>query len=148
MKKWGIIITTLLMAGGLLLFGGCRHGHKDDQAHVDFVIDYLGEVLDLDQAQQEKLEKIRMELTPRIAALRDARQKMHPMVKEQLAAERIDTGAVKEAIGEHRRQLDQVIDLAVDRFAEFHAILTPEQRQKLIAKLEKMEKWHNYQETK
>lgn len=148
MKKWGIIITTLLMGGSLLLFGGCRHGNKDGQAHVDFVIDYLGEVLDLDKAQQDKLEQIRMELAPKFAALRDSRQKMHPMFKEQLASEGIDTAVVKEAIAEHRRQLDQVIDLAVDRFAEFHATLTPEQRQKLIAKLEKMEKWHHNQDEK
>jgi Spy/CpxP family protein refolding chaperone len=142
MKKWAIIITTLLAGGSLLLFGGCRHGHHKAE-HIDFIIDYLEEVLDLDTSQQAKLAEIRKELTTKMETLKDSREKMHPIVKEQLAAEKIDTKVIKQAIALHRQELDSVIDLAVDRFAEFHAILTSGQRQKLIAKLEK---WHKCQE--
>jgi periplasmic protein CpxP/Spy len=139
MKKLAIIVTTIFAAGGLLLFGGCRHG-QHREGHIDLVIDYLEEVLDLDSAQQAKLAEIKKELLAKTMVLKDSREKMRPMVKEQLAAEKIDTKVIKQAIAEHRLQLDAVLDLAVDRLAEFHALLTPAQRQKLIAKLEK---WHN-----
>ncbi|MFH0780643.1 MAG: Spy/CpxP family protein refolding chaperone [Pseudomonadota bacterium] len=142
MKKWAIIITTLLTGGSMLLFGGCRHGHNRAE-HIDFVIDYLEEVLDLDTVQQAKLAEIRKELTEKLATLKDSRQKIQPMLKEQLVAEMVDTKVIKQAIAQHRQELDSMIDLAVDRLAEFHAILTPAQRQKLITKLEK---WHNCQE--
>jgi Spy/CpxP family protein refolding chaperone len=148
MKKLAIILTTVLIGGGLLLSGGCRHGHYNKDSHIEFVIDYLDEVLDLDPTQQALLAEIKKELAAKHIALLDSREKMHPLIKQQLTADRIDTTVVKEAIGEHRRQLDQIIDLAVDRFAEFHASLTPEQRQKLIAKLEKMKKWHADQDAK
>lgn len=142
MKKWAIIITTILAGGSMLLFGGCRHGHHKAE-HIDFVIDYLEETLNLDAPQKAKLADIRKELTAKVETLKDSREKMRPMVKEQLAAEKIDTKVIKQAIALHRQDLDSVIDLAVDRLAEFHAILTPAQRQKLIAKLEKL---HNCQE--
>ena len=111
--------------------------------HIDFVIDYLEDVLDLNAAQKTKLVEIRKELTAKMATLKNSREKMRPIVEEQLAAEKADTKVIKQAIALHRQNLDSVIDLAVDRFAEFHALLTPAQRQKLIAKLEK---WHKYQE--
>jgi len=47
MKKMAIILTTLLMGGSLLLFGGCRNGHNNKDAHIDFVFDYLNEILNL-----------------------------------------------------------------------------------------------------
>lgn len=141
MKKWAIILTTLLTGGSLLLFNGCRHGHNKAQ-QLEFVFDYLEEVLDLDKAQQEKLAAIKKELTVKLAALKDTREKLHPMLKEQLASEKINTTVIKQAANEHRLQLDGAIDLAVDRLAEFHALLTPAQREKLVVKLEKMEKWH------
>lgn len=142
MKKWAIIITTLLTGSTMLLFGGCRHGqHKAE--HIDFVIDYLEEVLDLDTVQQTKLAEIRKELTEKLAILKNSRQKMQPILKEQLAGEKVDTKVIKQAIAQHRQELDGVIDLTVDRLAEFHALLTSAQRQKLIAKLDK---WHSCQE--
>lgn len=142
MKKLAIIISTILVGGSLLLFGGCRHGHHKAE-HIDFVVDYLEEVLDLNTTQKTKLAEIRKELTAKAATLKDSREKLRPMVKEQLAAEKADTTVIKQAIALHRQDLDSVVDLAVDRLAEFHAILTPAQRQKLITKLEK---WHCCQE--
>ncbi|MDP3480536.1 MAG: Spy/CpxP family protein refolding chaperone [Desulfoprunum sp.] len=142
MKKWAIVIVTLLTGGSLLLFGGCKHGLQGKEARIDFIIDYLEEVLDLDTHQQAKLAEIRKELTAELVVLQESRKKMYPLFKEQLASEKIDTAVVKQAIGEHRQQFDRVFDLAIERLAEFHAILTPAQRQKLLAKLEKMEKSH------
>lgn len=146
MKKWAIVIVTLLTGGSLLLFSGCKQGLHDREARIDFVIDYLEEVLDLDTRQQAKLAEIRKEMTAELVVLQESRKKMHPMLKEQLAAEKIDTAVVKQAIAEHRRQFDRIFDLAIDRLAEFHALLTPDQRQKLLAKLEKLEKWHGRHE--
>lgn len=148
MKKLTILIATLLLGGSMLLFNGCKHGHLDKESHIEFAIDYLNDILDLNESQQAQLESIKKDLVPEFTVLQETRQKMHPMLKEQLASEKIDTAVVKQAIADHRLQLDQVIDHVVDRFAEFHATLSPEQRNKLIGKLEKMEKWHNCQVAK
>lgn len=146
MKKWAIGIVTMFAASSLLLFSGCRNGTHNREARIDFVIDYLEEALDLDTPQLAKLAEIRNELTAELVTLQESRKKMQPMFKEQLASEKIDTAVVKQAIDEHRRQFDRLFDLAIERLAEFHAALTPAQRQKLLAKLEKMEKWHGQRE--
>lgn len=142
MKKTAFLVTTFLLGASLLLFGGCKHGQGDKEAHLDFVVDYLDAVLDLDATQQAQLDGIKQELLTELQGLQASRKEMHPLIKEQLAGAQIDTAVVKQAIGEHRRQLDRIVDMAVDRVAAFHATLSPEQRQKLIERLEKMEKRH------
>ena len=143
MKKTALLVTTFLLGFSLLLFGGCRHAQGGKEAHLDFVIDYLDAVLDLDATQQAQLDGIKQELLTELEGLEASRKEMRPMLREQLAAAQIDTAVVKQAIADHRRQLDRIAELAVDRLAEFHATLTPEQRQKLIERLDKMEKRHS-----
>jgi hypothetical protein len=50
---------------------------------------------------------------------------------------------VKAVIAEHRAQMDEAVDLIVDRMVEFHKTLTPEQKEKLVAKIETSKKWHH-----
>jgi hypothetical protein len=40
--------------------------------------------------------------------------------------------------------VNQLIDIVVDRLIVFHKELTPDQKVKLIKKIEKFETWHNY----
>jgi Spy/CpxP family protein refolding chaperone len=49
---------------------------------------------------------------------------------------------MKALIAQKREHMTEIIDLAVDRLAEFHATLTPEQREKLVAKLEYFHEKH------
>jgi hypothetical protein len=39
--------------------------------------------------------------------------------------------------------MDDLIDLMVVRISEFHRTLTPEQKEKLVSKLEDFHKWHH-----
>ena len=39
--------------------------------------------------------------------------------------------------------MDEVVDLIVGRMVEFHKTLTPEQKEKLDAKIEIFKKWHH-----
>jgi len=60
----------------------------------------------------------------------------------QLGSEEINQERLKVLIAERRSQMDEFIDLALARLAEFHKTLTPEQRAKLVAKIETFKKWH------
>ena len=50
---------------------------------------------------------------------------------------------VKAVIAGHRAQMDKVVDLIVDCMVEFHKTLTPEQKEKLVAKIETFKKSHH-----
>jgi Spy/CpxP family protein refolding chaperone len=125
---------------GVGLFSGCRpHGNHRG---VEFAMDYVTEVLDLNEAQQQQLNQIKDELMAKREQMHANKAKYYDEAVAQLLSEEIDQARVKEIIAEHRAQMDEMIDLVVVRFAEFHSTLTPEQKTKLVNKLEGFHKWH------
>jgi Spy/CpxP family protein refolding chaperone len=108
------------------------------------MMDYLTETLDLNEEQQAKANAIRDEILAKAKAMHSDKEQVHDEIKAQLSSEEIDTARVKELVAERRARMDDMIDLVVDRIADFHRTLSPEQRDKLIEKLEKFEKWHHH----
>jgi Spy/CpxP family protein refolding chaperone len=141
MLKKGLNISMIaLLIAGVAGFSGCRrhsHAHK-----AEFMVDYISEALDLTESQQEELNQIKDELLEKARQMHTNKESMHAELIAQLRSEEIDQTLVKAKIAEHRAQMDDIIDLIVVRFAEFHKTLTAEQKEKLIAKLETFKKWH------
>ena len=133
------LIVSLVFSVGF--FSGCRpHGHGRG---AEFAVDYVTEVLDLNEAQQAQLNQIKEELLEKGQQMRANKAKYHDEIVAQLTSEEIDQARVKAIIAEHRAQMDELVDLMVVRFAEFHRTLTPEQKTKLVNKLEDFNKWHH-----
>jgi Spy/CpxP family protein refolding chaperone len=140
LKKGLYILIVPLLIAGVASFSGCRrHGHA---YKAEFVVDYISETLDLTEAQQEQLNQIKDELMEKARIMHADKESMKEELVAQLRSEEIDQELVKAKISEHREQMDDLIDLIVARLAEFHKTLTPEQKEKLIAKLETFKKWH------
>jgi Spy/CpxP family protein refolding chaperone len=134
-----LIISVLVSSLGL--FSGCRrssHAHK-----AEFMVDYISETLDLDENQQAQLNQIKDELMAKVGQMRADRASMQEELLAQLRSEEIDQARIKAMIAERRAQMDAIIDLIVVRLAEFHKTLTPEQREKLVGKIETFKKWHD-----
>jgi Spy/CpxP family protein refolding chaperone len=132
------MMVSLLFGVGF--FSGCRnHGHGRG---VEFAVDYITEVLDLTEAQQTHLNQIKDEFMEKRDQMRANRAKHHDEIIALLGSAEIDQERVKVFIAEHRVQMDEMIDLAVGRLAEFHRTLTPEQKAKLVKKIEDFRKYH------
>jgi Spy/CpxP family protein refolding chaperone len=138
-KKKGFITLAVTVVSSLLLFTAC----KEHRPKGEFMLDYFSEALDLNAEQQEKLSGIRTELEEQVENMHEDKAEMHETIKTQLANETIDKEVVRQLIADHRAKMDTLTDLAVDRLAAFHAELSAEQKEKLIAKLEKFEKYHS-----
>jgi Spy/CpxP family protein refolding chaperone len=142
MVKKGLYILLIgMLISGVALFSGCRrhsHGHK-----AEFMVDYISETLDLNESQQVQLDQIKDELMAKAQLMHADKESMHAELVAQLRSEEIDQMRVKAVIAEHRAQMDEIVDLIVDRLAEFHKTLTPAQKEKLIAKIETFKKWHH-----
>ena len=106
-------------------------------------MDYISESLDLTAAQESHLAQIKDDIQAKVDLIHKDRQAMRATLKQQLGSDRMDTAVIKDLVSRHREQMNQVIDLAVDRFIIFHRELSPDQRAKLIKKIEKFEAWHN-----
>ena len=140
-RRTGYIVLIGLLISGLLMFNGCRrHGPGKG---AEFAVDYMTEVLDLTPDQQELLDQYKDEILAKAMQMRADKQEMHAVIKTQLGNETIDKAQVKQLYITHRDKMDEMADLIIDRVAAFHQTLTPEQRTKLIEKLEDFEKWHH-----
>ena len=134
-KNTGIIVLTALALCSLFLFTGCKkHGYKGA-----FALDYIAETLDLTEVQEEQLDSIKEEVFAEIGRIRQEKEPMHNTLKNQLTSENIDKEVIRQLIQNHRAKMDPVIALAVDRLSNFHATLSPAQREKLAEKLEDFE---------
>jgi hypothetical protein len=62
----------------------------------------------------------------------------------ELRKEDINQENLKGLIAQKRAQMDDMIDLAMARLIEFHKTLSPEQREKLVAKIEYFHEKHQH----
>ena len=142
MAKKGLYILLIgMLISGVSLFSGCRrhsHGHK-----AEFMVDYISETLDLNDTQQAQLNQIKDDVMTKARQMRTDKESMREEFVAQLRSEEIDEVRVKAVIAEHSAQMDEVVDLIVGRMAEFHKTLTPEQKEKLVTKIETFKKWHH-----
>jgi Spy/CpxP family protein refolding chaperone len=141
MAKKGLnLVVVVLLIAGVAAFSGCRrhsHAHK-----AEFMVDYISETLDLNEAQKEQLDRIKDEVLVKAGQMHVDRESMREELMTQLRSDEVDKAVVKEMIAQHRARMDEIIELLVDRLAEFHKTLTPEQKDKLVAKIETFKRWH------
>ncbi len=136
-KKKYIAVAVVLLSS-FILFSAC----KQHTNRTGFIFDYISESLDLTKEQQKKLGVIRDEIMAKVDLMHEDKKEMHALLKEQLASETIDRDVIRQLVTDHRTKMDTIVELAIEKLADFHGELSPEQRTKLIAKIEKWEKHH------
>ena len=142
MKKKTLLITLVIgLFTTLSLVSGCRHHSGSHRA--EFMVDYVTESLDLNADQATQLNQIKDEIIGKAREMHASRETMFNEAVTQLRSQAIDADYVKALIAEHRARMDELIDFAVPRLIEFHGTLTPAQREKLVAKLEKFKDRHH-----
>jgi Spy/CpxP family protein refolding chaperone len=134
MKKILVVAIAALALPAIGTLNGCRHGRHPG---AELMIDYLAEALDLSEAQRGQADRIKAELLAKARGLKSGHLKAAVELKTLLASEEIDPERVRQLVAEHRGRMDELVDLAIARIVEFHRTLSPEQRAKLVAKMEK-----------
>ena len=141
MVKKGLYLSLIaVFLFSVVGLAGCRRHSPGQKA--EFMMDYVSETLDLDESQRAHLDQIKDELLEKGLQMRADKAAMHSELVAQLKSEAIDPDRLKAMVTEHRVKMEALIDLGIVRLAEFHKTLTPEQREKLVAKLESFKKWH------
>jgi len=137
MKKIWIVVVAALMLLGFAVINGCRH---ERHPGTEFMVDYLAEALDLNDAQRREVDNIRAELMAKGKGLKAAHHRAVDEVKGLLMADELDQERLNQLVAEHRSRMDELVDLAIGRLAEFHRTLSPQQKAKLVDKMEKFRK--------
>jgi len=139
MLKKSIITSfvVLLIVSGLL-FAGCRHLSPEDRAEK-LTRKIAGE-LELDENQKNQLIGYKNELMAKGKEMRSRHGDFKNELIKQLKSDKFDQTVINEMISRHRTDMDAMISLFITRLSEFHGTLTPEQKEKIVAKIETFEK--------
>ena len=139
-KKGLTIVTMSVFISAALIFSGCRS--HSDQGRAEFMVDYIAETLDLTDQQRAQLEEIKEEFMAKAEVMQADKKAMHDAFMTELRRDEIDPQRLKELVAQKQEQMTEFLDLAITRLAEFHRSLTPEQKEKLVAKLEYFHEKH------
>ena len=134
-----------MIAGGLLSIlavGGChhRHCHRDGKMSLEKmekIAKRIGNKLDFTNEQHTKLKALVNRVYKDLPDYRSKRKAVHEQINVQIANDTFDKVAVDKSIREMEKDVPTMREVVVSALAEFHAILTPEQRLKAAEHMKK-----------
>lgn len=123
--------------------GGCpfhRRFSGADKAWVkekkmDMVKYLISSELDLTDDQQAELDRIAEDLSSRHDAIRSRHQNFRADMIDTLAQDQVSAEDIKKQFEAHKPAMESMVDALTENLAEFHNMLTPDQRTKLTTAL-------------
>lgn len=129
------------LAISALALSGCHSrcgGGSTPEKKADHIAKKLASKLDLSDEQKLKLDKIKLDLLGRKGDFQAIHGGMKDLLLGQLRAGTVDTSAISQGWDDREAKMKEMRGFLVAEFSEFHAMLTPAQREKLAVHLEKM----------
>lgn len=144
-KKITISGLSAVLAAAVLLTGcGPRSRHKAaPEKKAAYAVKIITSKLDLTDTQEAKLKEMKDEL---LAALKSEKTNMEKSRNKSIALlkkEKITRAEVEKIFSDREKQFSRIKPLLIEKITEFHALLTPNQREELVKLAEKHKKrWH------
>jgi galactose-1-phosphate uridylyltransferase len=143
MKK--VVITTVgivcLALIGLAIAGpGLGRWHYTPEERVEYLKSEISEKLELTDAQIAALNRIGEEILAEHDQLKGTHEAFKANFVETLNKEVVTPEELKALFETKKPVINDLMQMAAEHIAEFHAILTPEQRATLIAEIESHQK--------
>ena len=134
-----ITLALILVACGHSRFAG-YHGASPEK-RVAWIKKHISDELNLDAAQNEKLDAIAADLMERRKDMQPVREKGRLELAALVRAEKLDRNDLEQLVDNKRAHVEEMIDVVMDHAVEFHQMLTPEQRTLLAEKIEKHDRY-------
>lgn len=136
------MLHKLMLAGmvsglvaSMLFFTGCRRD-ADHHPDPDRIVEEITSRLNLDEEQSARLREMVLDLEAEVVALHDSAPDLHTLIPEMIRGERLDGVELQQLYNDKRDSVDRLAEKVISHLVEFHAILTPEQRETLATKIE------------
>jgi uncharacterized membrane protein len=135
-----IIAVLFLIAIGLVVAGCSKHrwSTKTPEEKAQWITEKISSELDLDDNQYARLQQIKSDILTEYKNHGDFKQDLWQELDHQLATDSIDQQSMNETFAAKEKQFSAMRTVLVDKFAEFYAVLSAEQRAKLADKIEKV----------
>ena len=140
MQKYGksycfrsLMIGLLAAVSFNLIFSGCRNKEMNAEEANEFITDRL----DLSQEQSIKIAPITKDFFTEKEAIHEIQKAISEEILNQFKSDSVDTDELESTLTGSLDQIRAKIPKYVKNFAEFHAVLTSEQRSEIVEKMEK-----------
>jgi Spy/CpxP family protein refolding chaperone len=129
--------TTLAVLGVLmaLMLTGCYK--KTPEQRAEDIVQHIAATLELNAAQTAKFEKIKDEFLARRPEMLKMREETVKEANALMRSPQIDQARLNALLEKDQKIVDDYVRFAAAKFTEIHDLLTPEQREKLVATIEK-----------
>jgi Spy/CpxP family protein refolding chaperone len=128
------IIIILLATMTVLVLSSC---YRTPEQRADYMVKHLAAELKLDDSQKAKLEKIKDEFLAKRPGMIKMREETIKEANELMRSAEIDKTRLNALAEKNQTQVNDAIQFISAKFTEIHDMLTPEQREKLVAMIEK-----------
>lgn len=138
MLKSKFTILAVMTVLSTLIITGCYK--KTPEQRAEHMVKHITATLKLDDAQTAKLEKIKDEFMARRPGTIKVREETMKEANELMKSPQIDQAKLQALIQKNQGLADDFVSFIFTKFTEIHDMLTPEQRDKLVAEIEKYAK--------
>jgi len=127
----GVIVLIALTA---LVVAGC---YRTPEQRSECFVKHMVKELKLDDVQKAKLEKIKDEFLAKRPEMIKTREETVKEANELMMSAEIDKARLDALVAKSQAHTNDVVGFITSKFTEIHDMLTPEQRAKLVAQIEK-----------
>ncbi len=132
-------LFTVLSA---LVIVGCYY--KTPERRAEGMVSHLVATMKLDATQTAKLEKMKEEFLAQRQDMQKMRAESFADFKEMMLSPQLDQTRLNARMEKIQAHTSDMIRFVSAKFAELHDMLTPEQRSRLLAEMEKRAEHHHW----
>ncbi|MBI3005230.1 MAG: Spy/CpxP family protein refolding chaperone [Ignavibacteriales bacterium] len=124
---------------GILSFTGCRSRESHEsysERRAGWVVDKISDELDLNETQKLTVNRIKGEVLAKRGEFKSLYAGVVDEVLQQVKSDKVDQESINKSFQAREAKLKELRSFVVEKFAEFHSVLTPDQRKQLADKLE------------
>ena len=136
------MLGLFVLIFGMFGFVSCQR--KTPQQKADYVVKKVSSRLDLNEAQELKLEKIKVKALAIHARNKSTKEEMFGKVKGMILSDKLDEGEVKDLMSQRRQLIDEVVPEVLPDIIDFHASLNAEQKKDVVKFMDKIKKRHGH----
>jgi protein CpxP len=141
-KKRTLLISLLVVMVAFITIGGITFAqkmkHMRDDGPLFMMMERMSKDLNLTEQQKTEMDKIRDEIKTKMESKRESRKGDMKDFEDAFKQDNLDKQTLKQLMSKHDADREEMKDFYIDEFIKFHALLTPEQRQKAIDKMHEM----------
>lgn len=145
-KCLGFTPMALLSIGSVLMMCGCHKQlhhcgpHRSHKNMAEKIKKKLTKELDLTESQKSKLQEIHAELQEKHDEIHRSHRDKFNFILREIEKDTLDQVKLNRLFEEKHQCWEELHPFIIKKLAEFHATLTPDQRARLVKKIEE---YHN-----